>query len=156
MTLTTRELLAQYATALDELRSRKVIRSFNNPAADYAEGLVARALGLTLTEGSNKGHDALGADGQRYQIKCRRITSNKSRQLSQLRGMKADPFDWLVGILFRHDFSIMRAALVPFGVVYARSSYVELTNSWRFLLRDEIWTVPGVEDITIKIQEAQQ
>jgi hypothetical protein len=157
MTLTTRELLTQYATTMEELRKRGVVRSSNNPAADYAEGLVARALGLKLTEGSNKGFDALDANNRRYQIKCRRLTShNPSRQLSAMRGMKEQPFDLLAAILFSQEFSVMRAALVPFAVVLERSSYVERTNSWRFLLRDEIWTIPEVEDITIKVQEAQQ
>jgi hypothetical protein len=149
-------LLVQYGDILEELRRRKVVRSTNNPAADYAEGLVAKALGLALVEGSNKGYDAVSTDKRRYQIKCRRITAhNKSRQLSQMRNMKGDPFDFLVGVLFAHDFSVMRAAIVPISVVLTLAKYVAHTNSWRFLLRDEIWAVPGVEDITLKIREAQ-
>src|SRR5688572_24327542 len=150
------KLLVQYGDILEELRKRQVVRSSNNPAADYAEGLVAKALGLTLVAGSSKGHDAVSSDKQRYQIKCRRITAhNKSRQLSQMRNMKGDPFDFLVGVLFAHDFSVMRAAIVPIAVVLERATYVAHTNSWRFLLRDEIWAIPGVEDITLTIREAQ-
>ena len=46
--LSTRKLLALYASLLDALRSRGVLRSANNPLADYAEGLCARAMGWTL------------------------------------------------------------------------------------------------------------
>lgn len=149
------KLLVQYGDILEELRKRQVVRSSNNPAADYAEGLVAKALGLTLVSGSSKGHNAVSTNNRRYQIKCRRITAhNKSRQLSQMRNMKGDPFDFLVGVLFAHDFSVMRAAIVPIAIVLEHAKYVAHTNSWRFLLRDEIWSVHGVEDITLRIQEA--
>lgn len=150
------KLLVQYGDVLEELRKREVVRSTNNPAADYAEGLVAKALGLVLVGGSHKGYDALSSDKRRYQIKCRRITAhNKSRQLSQMRNMQGDPFDFLVGVLFAHDFTVMRAAIVPISVVLEHAKYVAHTNSWRFLLRDEILAATGVEDITLKIQEAQ-
>ena len=81
---TVQSLLKAYAQILRELRRRNLIRSTNNPVADIAETLVALALKLKLVEGSTTGHDAINpADGLRYEIKGRRITSeNKSRQLS--------------------------------------------------------------------------
>jgi hypothetical protein len=40
--LSTRELLSLFARILEELRRRKVVRSSNNPVADYTEWLVAK------------------------------------------------------------------------------------------------------------------
>ena len=44
------DLLALYARIVDELIDQKVVRSSNNPVADYSEYLTARAFGLTLVE----------------------------------------------------------------------------------------------------------
>src|SRR4051794_198447 len=109
------DLLALFARIVDELRSQGVVRSTNNPVADYSECLTARAFGLTLVANSSIGYDAISDDDVRYQVKARRLTlRNRSRQLGFIRGLEKeeDPFDVLVGILFNADFSILRAALV--------------------------------------------
>ena len=116
LSLSVKELLSLYAHSLEELRRRGAVRSTNNPAADYAEFLVSKALGLSVAGKSNSGFDATGPDGSRYQIKARRITRhNSSRQLSFIRGLGEDkrPFDHLAGVLFNEDFSVLRACLVP-------------------------------------------
>jgi hypothetical protein len=80
------ELLAQYANIMEELRRRGVIRSSNNPVADYAEYLCEKALSLKRTGKSAKGFDATDSKGRRYQIKGRRLTTHSaSRQLGVLR-----------------------------------------------------------------------
>src|SRR5687767_8236881 len=97
------ELLTVYARIVDVLIVKGVVRSSNNPVADYSEYLTARAFGLTLVANANIGYDAISLDDMRYQVKGRRLTSrNKSRQLGFIRGLDKDedPFDLLVGILF--------------------------------------------------------
>ncbi len=154
--LTTLGLLSLYAGILNELRSRDVTRSTNNPVADYAEGLVAQALDLELASKSTTGHDAVGKDAVRYEIKARRITShNGSRQLSAIRGLEERHFEFLVGVLFREDFSVQRACVVPYEVVANRSTYRKHTNAWVLHLRDEIWNVGGVTDITEDLVQVQ-
>jgi len=75
-------LLRHYADLMEELKDRNVIRTFNNPVADYAEWLVAQKLGLKLETNSKTGYDAKDSNNVRFQIKCRRLLpSNKSRQL---------------------------------------------------------------------------
>src|SRR5690242_9176454 len=82
------ELLALFDGVLVELRARGLVRSSNNPVADYAESLIAKALGLRLETKSTTGYDAIGPDGLKYEIKGRRPTpANKSRQLSVIRGL---------------------------------------------------------------------
>ena len=83
-------LLALYATILDELRDRGIVRSTNNPVGDYAEYLVATALGLRLADNATSGFDAIGPDDLLYQVKARRLTPrNPSRQLGFIRGLDA-------------------------------------------------------------------
>jgi hypothetical protein len=154
--LSDRELLSTYAKVMDLLRARGVVRSANNPVADYAETLVARTLGLTLTSKSTKSHDGLTPDGRRIEIKARRLSGhNASRQLSSLRALPDQGFDALAGVLFHADFRIMKACLIPHAQIVENSTFVSHTNSWRFLLRDGIWLVPGVEDITEQLIRAQ-
>ena len=148
-------LLRLSALIVEELRCRQLVRSSNNPVADFAELLAARALGLTLVGKSNSGHDAIDADGARYQVKGRRITShNASRQLSFIRGLPEKPFDFIVGILFDADFSVKRACLIPFDVVQRCAVFVPKVNGHRFLLRDDVWREETVRDLTKEVVNA--
>ena len=144
-----RHLLRQYATTLDALRATGVVRSKNNPVADYAEWLAAQALNLSLCPKSTKGFDGTDPYGKKYEIKARRMTQdNGSRRLSAIRGLDAQQFDWLVGVLFDHHFEVMKAAKVPWEVVVRLSRHNSHTNSAIFYLRDAVWQEPGVEDVT--------
>jgi len=154
-TKTTAELLADYGALLDELRSRDIIRSANNPLSDYAEVLFCKAFSWTRLNNSAHGHDAIDANGVRYQIKGRRLTpQSTSRQLSAIRNLNESPFDYLAGVLVDRDFQVLRAAIIPFAVVRAKCSRVEHSNSWRFLLRDDIWAISSVRDVTEEIRAA--
>lgn len=145
-------LLNLHADALEELRRRGTIRSSNNPVGDYAETLFCRAFSWEQAPNSEKDADAIGGDGVRYQIKGRRLTRhNGSRQLGALRRLPEKNFDVLAGVLFKEDFSVQRAALVPHSVVVDRAKYVKATNSWRFILTDDIWSCNGVVDVTRKL-----
>lgn len=151
------ELLALYTQLLSELTARQVLRSSNNPVADYSEWLTARAFGLALAAKSVAGYDAEAADGTRYQVKGRRPTaSNRSRQLSFIRGFdgEAEPFDYLVGILFNEDLTVMRAAQIPVATVRQHATWIAHVNGWRFILRDSVWALPAVVDITEPLQRA--
>ncbi len=146
---TAQGLLKAYCEILRELRRRKLIRSTNSPVADVAETLVALALKLQLVEGSTAGYDAIGSDGLRYEIKGRRITSeNKSRQLSFIRGLDKDHFDFLVGVLFDEDFQILKACIIPRSIVQKLAKYVKHVNGWRLILADSVWHEAGVQDMS--------
>ena len=146
-------LLQAYCGVLDELRRRNLIRSTNNPVADLAESIVAVALKLKLVNGSTAGHDATDEQGRRYEIKGRRITQfNKSRQLSFIRGMDNERFDFLVGVLFKEDFSILRGCILPRPVVLKLARYVKHVNGWRLVLADSVWNEPSIQDLTEALQ----
>jgi hypothetical protein len=154
--LTPPELLVLHSRVSEQLRARGITRSSNNPTGDLAEYLFCKAFGWTQADNSRANIDALGPDRTRYQIKGRRITRfNNSRQLSAIRDMAGSHFDYLAGVLFDEDYSIMRAALVPHAVALERASFVERTNSHRFLLRDDIWNAPNVRDVTKELREVK-
>lgn len=150
------ELLNLYTRVLEELRNRGVLRSTNNPIADYAEWLVARALGLELSTQSNHGFDAEGADGTRYEIKARRWSrGTRPPHFGAIRDLESGHFDFLVGVLFKVDFRVERASVIPLKVVREAASYVRHTNGWRLAISDSLWNADGVRDITARLRDAQ-
>lgn len=149
------ELLALHAAIMEELRERNVLRSANNPTGDLAEYLCCTSFGWAQESNSAKAFDAKGDDGTRFQIKGRRIhRRNGSRQLSAIRDL--DGFDILAAVLFDDDYQVMRAALIPVSVVREKSTYIEHTNSYNFLLRDAIWNAGGVEDVTACLRQVER
>ncbi|MFA6121849.1 MAG: hypothetical protein WCT35_07355 [Sideroxydans sp.] len=153
----TKQLFELYVAALKELKERGVTRSTNNPIADYAELLFMGALDLTLKAKSTKGHDATDTDGRKYEIKGRRVTAhNTSRQLSSLRDLDSKHFDFLGGVLFNEDFSVYKACLIPHDQVLQNATYNAHTNGSIFHLRDSVWLLPGVVDVTAKLQQAEK
>src|SRR5271169_3906575 len=106
--MTPPELLALHAKLADELRTRGVTRSANNPTGDLAEYLFCKAFGWEQAGNSHANVDAIGSDGTRYQIKARRITRyNNSRQLSAIRDLGGGHFDFIAGALFNEDYTVM-------------------------------------------------
>ena len=80
--------------------------------------------------------DATGEDGERYEIKGRRLAGrNPSRQLSAMRDLDDDGFDVLV-----------------VDIVRRRSTYIDDTNSHRFMLQDNVWDAPQIIDATARLR----
>ena len=148
------ELLKLHARVSEELRGRGVVRSSNNPTGDLAEYLFCRAFGRKQAGNSHPDADATGPDDKTlYQIKGRRWTPhNKSRQLGVLRGLPDGAVHFLAAVLFAADYTVDRAAIVPQATVHANSAFVGHTNSWKFMLRDAVWTWPDVQDVTEKLR----
>lgn len=152
-TLSAADLLTLHADVSDKLREKGITRSSNNPAGDYAEHLFCKAFGWQQADNSVKAYDATDpATHLRYQIKSRRLTApNTSRQLSALRNLDAKGFDFLAAVLFDRNYGIARAALIPVDQVLKLSTYGQHTNSWRFMLRDSVWSEAGVVDVSDKL-----
>ena len=55
-------------------------------------------------------------------------------------------------MLFAPDFSIHRAAIIPIAVVKARVRRSSHTNSDVFHLRDDVWQLPDVADVTEQLR----
>lgn len=128
--MTIPELLRVQAAAVEELRSRGVVRTANNPVGDYTEWLVAKALGLSLAGNSATGYDATSPSGAKVQIKGRRVTAkNPSRQLSAIRNLESGDFDELIAVIFNEEFEVIEAVSIPHAVVAEYGSYREHVNA---------------------------
>lgn len=66
---TTRELLADWAAIMRQLRARDVIRTNNNPIGHIAEAIVAAHYDGKRGSFSQAGWDVLLADGTKLQVK---------------------------------------------------------------------------------------
>lgn len=152
-TMKARDLLRLQVEIFDEMRSRKIIRTNNLMTGDLGEYLFCKSFGWKQETNSQKAYDALDADGNRIQIKARRLNKfNSSRQLSAIRSLGG--FDLLACVIFDHGYSVFRAALIPSKIVANNSSFQAHTNSYVFHLRDTIWDISGVKDVTQPISRA--
>jgi hypothetical protein len=143
------ELFALFDSVLCELRQRGLVRSSNNPAADYAEWLACKALGLSLQPKSTRGFDATCPNGVRYEVKSRRRTpQNQSVQLGHIRGLTERQFDFLIGVIFKPDFSVDYAAKIPYDIVQAKATFSEHANASILQFKQELLTLRGVVDLT--------
>jgi hypothetical protein len=144
-TLGVLDLLQTYAEVIEELRRRGIVRTSNNPVGDYAEWLVSTSLGLHLDGNSQRGYDATGTDGRRYQIKGRRITPrNKSTQLSVIRNLATAQFDFLIAVIFDGTFSLLYAAQLPHAVVTRLATFREHVNGHILHVPETIFDEAGV------------
>jgi hypothetical protein len=155
--LSAMELLKKQASIIQELNDRGILRSYNNPVGDFAEYLCVRAFGWKLAGNSAKGFDASDAQN-RYQIKARRLTRrNNSRQLSAIRALDLNGFDVLVGLLLAEDYTVYRAALIPYGRIKASEPrFSKHVNGHLFFLTDDVWTWPDVRDVTEELRRCAE
>ena len=151
------QILGLFADIIEELRDREITRSNNNPVADYAEHLVCNALSLAPAPKSAKGFDAIGRDGKKYEIKSRRksVRSNPTR-FSAIRDLQNGHFDFLVAVLFEHDFTVKRAMLIPYNSVFALAFHQKHVNGWILAIRDTTWSAEGAVDVAPKLRRIQQ
>jgi hypothetical protein len=122
-------LLKLYSELMEELRDRELIRSSNNPVADYAEKIAVEYMGLTRLGKEERGYDAVEKNKQRYQIKGRRVTRhNNSRQLGVIRNLDEKLFDYLIAVIFNEDFSVNEIWKVPYRFVKENSRFSKHQN----------------------------
>jgi uncharacterized protein (UPF0297 family) len=131
-------LLHLHADLMEELRDRKLIRSSNNPVADYAEKIAVETLQLERVGKEEKGYDAVGGC-IRYQIKGRRITRhNNSRQLGVIRNLEENLFDFVVAVIFNEDFSVKEIWKIPHQFIKENSRYSSIQNGRIFIANSSL------------------
>jgi hypothetical protein len=131
-------LLHLYADLMDELRDRKLIRSSNNPVADYAEKIAVETLHLERVGKEEKGYDAVGGH-TKYQIKGRRITRhNNSRQLGVIRNLDEKLFDFVVAVIFDEDFAVKEIWKIPHQFIKENSKYSSIQNGHIFIANSSL------------------
>ncbi len=151
------EIFSLFAEIIEELSRRGVTRSKNNPVGDYAEHLVCKAFALTPAEKSTKGYDATDSAGKKYEIKARRKgTRSNPTRFSAIRDLQHRQFDFLVAVLFSQEFTVMRAALIPYDLILKLTFRQEHVNGWILPVRDSVWAANGVVDVTAKLKKIQK
>lgn len=150
------DLLRLHARISHALNDRGILRSANNPTGDLAEYIFCKAFGWTQEANSQHGYDARDEAGVRYQIKGLRLhRTRKTRQLSAIRKLDEKPFDVLAGVIFGDEYEVVRAALIPQELVEPNARYATHTNAHLFHLRDSVWDLPGVKDVTARLQAVE-
>lgn len=148
-----RHLIHQYLDARESLKELGILRSGRTLQGDFAEWLVARFLGLELSESAvEKGVDATGPEGETYQIKSRVVPALSARTSFDL----SDPdflFDYLVAVFFNPELEVLGMLRIPRGVVIELGS--QTRSTFRLYWRGEssldtrmerlFWKDEGVE-----------
>lgn len=153
---TVAELLAGYARSLAELRRRGVVRSANAPAGDYAEWLVARALGGTLADNfSVKSWDVALPGGERVQVKTRLVnTPLKAGQL-QTSPFRSWDFESAAFVLLdARDYGVLRAVLVPVAAVRSAGRWRSHVNGHVLTMNAALLDHPDATDISGLVRAA--
>ena len=128
------ELLQHYSLLMEELRTRNIVRSSNNPIADYAEKVAVEELGLIRAGKEERGYDAIDNKGIKYQIKGRRNTKhNGSRQLGVIRNIDERLFDYLIAVIFDEDCTVKEIWKIPYQFVKENSRHSNIQNGRIFI-----------------------
>lgn len=151
------QLLNLYNVILEELRDRGIIRTSNNPVADYAEWLFVNKYHLKLMNSSFSSYDAIDTKFNiKYQVKSRRLgRHSKSYQLGVIRNLNKKPFDYLVAIIFNEDYSVKEAYQIPHTIIKKYARFSEHQNGHILILR-HILKDKKVKDITLALSKFQK
>lgn len=146
------QLFALYRSILRELRGRGVVRTENAPAGDYAEFLVATALGGTLAPNSEKSFDVV-ADGSRLQVKARVVSDPARSGQLQLSPFRSFDFDEVVIVLFSdRDYSVRQAARLPVTAIKETSTFNTHVNGHIVHARADLLGGTDAIDVTDRLR----
>jgi hypothetical protein len=149
-------LFALYRAILRELKSRGVIRTGNAPVGDYAEYLVATALGGQLAPNSEKAWAVLGRDGEKLQLKSRIVSEPPEPGQLQLSPFRSFAFDSAVIVLLSApDCTVLRASKLPCHVVESSAVYRQHVNGRVLFARPDIMGHPDATDLTAALRTAR-
>lgn len=148
----TSDLLATYGAILTALRERGVIRTSNAPAGDYAEFLVAQALGGVLSSNSTKSYDLIDAVGRTIQVKCRLLPPKGNGRVA-FSPFRSFDFDLAAMVILRQDYSVARAALVEVAAIQAAGVYRAHVNGHIVHADDLVFAHTSAEDITERLRK---
>ena len=155
--LDARELLTHYSSIMRALQKQGVIRSGNNPVADLAEAIGCKAFGLRIAGQSAKGYDATAPDGQRWQIKSRRVRTTRGPiQLGVIRDLETRSFDVLLAIIFDDQFRVRAAYCIPHEAVSAYAKFRSHVRGHIPIITPAVKTDARVLDVTEMVRRASE
>ncbi len=125
-----------------------MVRTENAPAGDYAEFLVATALGGHLAPNSEKSYDVL-ADGVRFQVKARVVSDPPRAGQLQLSTFRSFDFDEAIIVLLDdHDYAVRQAVRLPVEELQAVAVRDQHVNGYRVHARPALMASPHAVDIS--------
>ena len=140
-----------YSASRQGLARLGILRSERSLQGDYAEWLVAELLGLQLApSGVQKGYDAIGSDGAKYQIKSRVVASLTATTSFDFRTLESD-FDHLIGVFFSPLLDVLGIIKAPYATVADHVS--TNTNSVRFRWNRTTERDPRIEKLLWPTEE---
>ena len=150
------DLLAGYALTLAELRRRGVVRSNNAPAGDYAEWLVAKALGGELADAfAEKSWDVRLPTGDRIQVKARVTSTPLRRGQIQTSPFRSWNFESAAFVLLgAEDYRVVRGVLVPTAIVQEHARWRAHVNGHVVMMTSALLNHKVAADITASLNEA--
>lgn len=132
-----------------ELLTQKLGRT-SNLLGEYAEYLVNEYLNGKLLTASNASADIETPNGELYQVKSRKITSNLTTQLSIIRSWN---FDYLAVVLFDKKGSVIKGLLCSKSVSERYGIYNEHQNGWVISTTNSFLNDESHIDITNQLRE---
>ncbi|HUT56807.1 MAG TPA: hypothetical protein VNA25_02905 [Phycisphaerae bacterium] len=151
-----KDLLRLYKSVLLQLEQRKILTTKDSPIGGYGEWLVQQAFGGERQGNSNKSVDVITPERVRLQVKTRWLAvEHDSRQLSAIRNLENEGFDYMVAVLLDKDFGVAEAYQIPHSAVKRLASRAQHTNSYRLVLTPRVCRDPDCRDITEKIRAAE-
>jgi hypothetical protein len=120
-------------------------------AGDYAEVLVAEALGGRRECRTKSGHDVVCESHGRVEVKCRQLPPDgRIEERVAIGASKHEGFEYLAVVVFQLDFTVKGAVLVP----YADAWTLAASQKFRRISYSQARQLPGTVDITAEVQAA--
>lgn len=146
-TRTTRELLAQWAAIMRELKDRGVVRTQNNPIGDIAEAVVAAHYDGTRGSFSQAAWDVITPSGERLQVKALRRTSGGTRR--NLSPIRDSDYDAVVVVIFDEDFRVTEGLRIKRATVEELFNHRPYVNGRIIAVTQKLRAHPGVEVVDL-------
>ncbi|MDO6819627.1 hypothetical protein [Zobellia sp. 1_MG-2023] len=144
----TAELWKKYNISSELLKQR--LGRTSNLLGEYAEYLVSEYLKGELLTASNASADIQTPNGDFYQVKSRKISSNLTTQLSIIRSWN---FDYLAVILFNKKGSVIKGLICSKSISEKYGTYNEHQNGWVISTTNSFLNDKTHIDITNQLRE---
>lgn len=150
------DLFVLQGQLLAELRHLGVLRTNNPPVGDYAEWLVAQALGVNrLPANSTKSYDLVSDRYGKVQVKARLVSSPAKSGQQQTSPFRSKDFDHAAFVLLSDiDFSVVAAVLMPLAAVEDRWTRRQHVKGWTVHMNGPTMTHAGAIDISDDLRRA--
>lgn len=147
------QLFEMYGLILATLRTRELIRTANAPAGDYAEYLVARALGGDLAPNSEKSFDVAAPEHGRVQVKARVVGEKITAGQRQTSPFRSHDYEYAALVMLSSaDYSVRQAVLVSRQMVEDRAVFRKHVNGSILFMRPELMDHSDAIDITERLR----